>query len=65
MKNRLSVYGVINGRLEEQWLMHLTISPEVQSDVFPAESCIIEALAKRGCKVTSIRKHEVLEHELI
>ena len=65
MAQKIEVYGVPLGGESEEWLLALYVNPKIETGEIPAKNCICEALEKRGCKVTSIRKAEVLEHELM
>lgn len=63
MARKIEVYGIPHGGESEEWLLALYVNPNIETGEIPAKDCICEALEKRGCRVTSIRKVEVLEHE--
>lgn len=65
MARKIEVYGVPHGGEREERLLALYVNPKIENGEILAKKCICEALEKRGCQVTSIRKAEVLEHELM
>lgn len=65
MAQKIEVFGTLHGENKVEWLMALYVNPVIKGGPVTAKDVIAEALEKQGCTVTSIRKHEVLEHELI
>lgn len=64
MGQKIEVFGIAPGGCSEEWLMALYVNPKVQSAEIPAKDCIRQFLERRGCTVISMRKVEMLHHEM-
>lgn len=65
MAQKIEVYGVPPGEKQDEWLLALYVNPKVVIGSTPAKECIIGLMESRGCLVSSIRKRETPEHEML